>query len=242
MTSNPTCWLRRDVYCTDVGDSIIFLDLLADKYTAVQNSPRLALHAVIANWPIEPKQCQDETLSTETRSALSALLVGGLLTTQQELAQSKVKRSITSDSYLGLADVLTSPMRIRNSLALRFVAAFLTARKLLHGKSIGRAIEHVKARAAERTQSYGIEPGTMEPEVLAHFFVLRPFVYTATNQCLLDSLVLYEFLHRASVHASLLIGVKTRPFQGHCWIQHRSVILNDTTEHAGSFSPIFVSE
>lgn len=57
-------------------------------------------------------------------------------------------------------------------------------------------------------------------------------------KCLFDSLALLDFLHGQNAAATIVFGVKARPFTAHCWVEHAGAVLNDTVDHVGTFTPI----
>jgi hypothetical protein len=75
-------------------------------------------------------------------------------------------------------------------------------------------------------------------KLLVSFFRLRIWFYTADRHCLFDSLVLAAFLTRKKVPCTLVIGVSTKPFLAHSWVQIGEFVLNDTAEHVQTFTPI----
>jgi len=78
------------------------------------------------------------------------------------------------------------------------------------------------------------------PEQLARRFLrLRGFI-PASGRCLPASLLLINFLRLSGVAADLVIGVRTHPFEAHCWVETGGKVLNDEIGYCRSFSPIFV--
>ena len=73
---------------------------------------------------------------------------------------------------------------------------------------------------------------------LASFLWLRTWCYTAQRRCLFDSLVLSVYLTRGMVPCTFVIGVATKPFLAHSWVQIGEHVLNDTAEHTQDFKPI----
>ena len=57
-------------------------------------------------------------------------------------------------------------------------------------------------------------------------------------RCLPRSLALIDFLDRRGATAQLIFGVRTHPFEAHCWVQSGDVILNDTVSRASWYTPI----
>lgn len=57
--------------------------------------------------------------------------------------------------------------------------------------------------------------------------------------CLYRSFFLLAFLRRAGLDATWVFGVRTWPFEAHCWLQFDEVVLDDRLEHVRRFTPIF---
>jgi Transglutaminase-like superfamily len=81
---------------------------------------------------------------------------------------------------------------------------------------------------------------TQAADLVAAFCRLRIWFYTAHRRCLFDSFVLAAFLIRQRVSCSFVIGVSTKPFRAHAWVQIGQFVLNDTAEHVQTFAPILI--
>ena len=57
-------------------------------------------------------------------------------------------------------------------------------------------------------------------------------------RCLPHSLALNAFLQRRECPSQLVFGVRTHPFEAHCWVQSGAVVLNDTLSHVRWYTPI----
>jgi hypothetical protein len=76
---------------------------------------------------------------------------------------------------------------------------------------------------------------------LVHTFLsLRP-LYPREYLCLFDSLCLVHFLAQFGHFPQWIFGVKLEPFGAHCWVQSGDVVLNDTVEVIGQYTPILVA-
>lgn len=79
----------------------------------------------------------------------------------------------------------------------------------------------------------------LQREVSAYMH-MRPFVLTARDRCLHDSLTLIRFLAARALFPNWVIGVRTRPFAAHSWVQSGNMVLNDLHENVRAFHPILV--
>jgi hypothetical protein len=70
------------------------------------------------------------------------------------------------------------------------------------------------------------------------FYAGRPLFYTVAENCLLDSLVLMTFLRYHGVSPAFVIGVKTRPFRAHAWVQQGHYVLNGEPDAIGTYEPL----
>lgn len=58
------------------------------------------------------------------------------------------------------------------------------------------------------------------------------------DQCLAWGLTLRKFLRNRSQPVSCIVGVSTRPFRAHCWVQTRNALVNDRYDYVRNFTPI----
>ena len=75
---------------------------------------------------------------------------------------------------------------------------------------------------------------------VAWYLRTRPLLSTAHEQCLKDSLTLIRFLASERLYPQWVIGVRTRPFAAHSWVQEGSLVLNDVHETVRRYTPILV--
>lgn len=119
------------------------------------------------------------------------------------------------------------------------VAAGLAAFGDLLGHYYGRAFPHLVAyaRRASRTSA----PDRLTPTLVAQVQAFRRILPWAPFQgvCLYRSFFLLAFLRRRGLDARWVFGVRTWPFEAHCWLQAGDVVLDDTLDHVRPFTPIF---
>jgi hypothetical protein len=87
-------------------------------------------------------------------------------------------------------------------------------------------------------RSTGKQSGTDACVALARQFAQAHLYLPRLTRCLPHSLALVAFLKRRGSHAQLIFGVRTHPFEAHCWVQSGRVVLCDTVTHVRWFTPI----
>ncbi|GAA0644785.1 MAG: hypothetical protein A2792_10210 [Sphingomonadales bacterium RIFCSPHIGHO2_01_FULL_65_20] len=66
--------------------------------------------------------------------------------------------------------------------------------------------------------------------IVRWFESLRIFI-PRTGRCLVQSLLLLHFLRLLRIPSELVFGVRTHPFEAHCWVEWNSRVLNDSVDH-----------
>jgi hypothetical protein len=73
--------------------------------------------------------------------------------------------------------------------------------------------------------------------LVAQFESWRIFV-PRTGRCLVQSMMLIRFLTCLNITTEWVFGVRTHPFEAHCWVERETLILNDAADHAQWFTVI----
>ena len=229
--------------CVD-GEQVVFLDVRADRYWALEAAATAGLDAVIRGWPVPasvpasvtPDRLVDPQQSDPVADA-APLIERGLIT--EIAAGGKDATPVRAEPASG--EVCSAgPEAARSGSWMKFVAAALTAKFLLRCCSFERVIRRVKVRKSSGRAAR--EPLDLERVrvLLATFSHHRVFLFASKDECLYDSLALLEFLARHELYPDWIFGVQTRPFAAHCWVQQGGLVFNDTAEHVSGFTPIMV--
>jgi hypothetical protein len=120
----------------------------------------------------------------------------------------------------------------------RIVAAYVRARIMLRMLSLHSIVQVTTRRKRARGRRHDAFDFIKARALLDIYLRLRPFLLTAKNQCLLDSLVLVEFLAAYDLFPLWVVGVRTGPFGAHSWVQQDGTAFNASAEYSRSFSPI----
>ncbi len=91
--------------------------------------------------------------------------------------------------------------------------------------------------AAERAAPDGMCDPRQAAAAARIFRRLLPWV-PFQGECLFRSLMLRAYLRRLGLSATWVVGCQTWPFEAHCWLQIGPLVLDDTADHAASFTPL----
>jgi hypothetical protein len=233
----PAYFLSVHAYCCEFDDGAILLDLRSDTYLGIDAQHLSNLRARIGNWPDSDRS--DRAVEHHDVSATESLLVDllsrGVLTTTPTSRQSSPAPNPTT------ALTVTGSERMRSGIPLTHIAKFFIALLVVMACLKRNRLPALLGRLRQRQSSIhrGIVVTREEiVERLASFLRLRIWCYTAHQRCLFDSLVLTVYLTSAEIPCTFVIGVASKPFLAHSWVQIGDSVLNDTAEHTQNFKTI----
>lgn len=238
-TASRRLHLRANVFfCVSEGQGV-FLDLAQDDYNAI---------------PLPADLFRDDADISETaiRAAFepfrSELIAAQLLTDSEPEAQSLVsfKSLVRPATHVfcpddqrafGLTGEEGKRAGINPGDVIDFLLASRRASRRLGRMHIFDVVQEVRSRK--------IGPSKAVVDLDAYrrhtaiFRRLRPW-YPRGYLCLYDGLALVEFLATRNLFPDWVFAVQAQPFGAHCWVQVGDVLLNESLEYAGQFTPIMV--
>ncbi|MDG2520526.1 lasso peptide biosynthesis B2 protein [Caulobacter segnis] len=196
-----------------VDDELVYLDLRTDQYGMIQGvGDKVVLHA-------------SDLMTASDERLVEVLSTAGLVC---DKAPTKV-----SPLRIGAVDLRDQTAdRLTAADALRFAAVQLDVLTSFHRRPLGALVEQVARR-----KQIGIIDNDAACAAALRFRALLPLAPVA-GLCLQQSFMLLAWLHRQGLGASWVFGVRTWPFEAHCWVQAGPILLNDTTERVATFEPI----
>ena len=233
--------LAPHVYPCVSGQHVVLMDLERDKYIAVVPAHRLATW--VRGWPVGTAQTTESPHGVDAGAdaLVSQMLAHGMLVSDPHVGKPATPvRAVRAASSLVQFDLDARP-RAGAALLWRFGRSCAQAQlslKLRPIQSIVEAVRDHKARRLARSVREA-DPARLRALMTA-FMRLRPLFYTLRGSCLLDSLTLVHFLGAEGIHGDWVFGVKTEPFDAHCWVQQGEVVLNDAPDRVRQYSPILV--
>jgi hypothetical protein len=232
----PWYFFGVHAYCCEFDDGAIILDLRSDTYLGIDAQHIPYLRTRISNWPESGRSSRaDRNDIAASESLIADLLTRGILTTSS--ASSPTSPAAIPTTALTLASSAEAQRRISITHVIQFSIALLTVVLHLRGSRLSVLLDWLRRRQSLMQSRHSItHENTMAR--LASFLWLRTWCYTAQRRCLFDSLILAVYLTRGMIPCTFTIGVATKPFLAHAWVQIGDSVLNDTAEHAQDFKPI----
>ena len=207
--------LNDGVAAVQVGRDVVFLDLRSDQYSCLSDPDGLKL--------------EGSGLRVDSGALTDALLGGRLI-------KSGAACAIAQAMPLGrpLRDVGVQTVAHIELCELRdFLACWVEGLIRFRGRSIAALRKQVR-------RSNGPMSRPDDRRLLRRvsvFDTLLPWVQFP-GACLFRSYMLLRFLQRGGCDANWVIGVRTWPFEAHCWLQLEDAALDDRSERLVRFQPI----
>lgn len=245
LTNTPSgeFLLPKDMFVCFRGDQAVILDLGSDRYLAVDARGANALKSLFPGEASGSQQDAHELDGSDAKSILEKMAECRMLTKDPREGKvaipvclpTPVRTLIRNWSLEGQSPLGDTKIRVAHLLA--FAIAVIAARWSLRVRKLKVVVAKVSGKRVGRATSFDFAKAAALTDV---FNLLRPFLLTASDACLLNSLALLNFLRWFEVYPSWVFGVRHVPFAAHCWVQQDGVLLNDHIEHAQLFTPIMV--
>ncbi|PCI32436.1 MAG: hypothetical protein COB54_06730 [Alphaproteobacteria bacterium] len=223
-------YLPKHVYICMADKTLVFLDLKRDKYLCLDESQSKSV------WSYCQSPCEEQEGEGISENLLKLLLQNNLFTKND--SQRKDIPAVIGKTATGEVrgyDVGSRP-KINIKHIFHFLRAYLISILRLRFYPLQKITRKIKKHKHQnRQQKTAFEK---IPELIEIFKTIRPLLFSTRNNCMLDALVLMEFLNSFGVFPTWVFGVRMGPFLAHCWLQSEKIILNDTLDHVAPFTPI----
>lgn len=231
--------LTPDSYVCIGSRYCVFLDARSNKYLAVAKQTADQLAPWLSGWPIDCGPLSSDDPPTELAAVAVDLVNRGVLTTSREHAKPVRPQDIPRPSRSVVASLPQAPLGARLLLAGRILRSRIWAHNRLSHDSLISILQGVAAcRPSAANCMPEMAPVIVYP-LIGAFHAWRGW-YSQPNACLVDSLSLLHFLARFHIFPAWVFGVIAEPFQAHCWLQWRDIVLNDSLEHVDNYVPIML--
>jgi hypothetical protein len=247
--------LASHVHACVAGRHVVLMDLERDKYMAVEPAHRLARW--VRGWPVgapcggeiateerAPIECGPAAEASPAqeggaRELLREMLAHGMLVTDPDEGRPATPvATVRPVRTLIEFDLDESPRASAGQLG-RFARAWMTARLALSLRPVHSIIEAIRASRSRGSRPPPPDPAATRALVMA-CTRLRPLFYTVRDACVLDCLTMRHFLASYGAQPEWVFGVRTEPFDTHCWLQQGELLLNDLPDRVRQYSPILL--
>lgn len=233
-------WVPPHVRFCVTSTGAVVLDLKRTRYFGIGSKETRALATLALNWSRASVVDGDSIELMPSEEALgnlaNLLVTAGLLATappsEEPLACQMHRLDLRSveceHHYRGFP-------RMRHILAL--ARAFRWAKRAINSRdlySIVREIEREKVLLLPVTES----DTRLAIESVSAFRRLRPYAFTAKDQCLVHALTLTKFLMLSGTSPTWIIAVRPRPWAAHSWVQLNNLVLDSNPEEVNGYTPI----
>lgn len=232
-------YLSKHVHVAFSGVNCIFLDLRRDRYISASRIALASLDPAPAGMPEADGDSQTDGPKAPTSKLLTALKAAGLVTSEPQLGKPFLPTPAPSP-----AAELASPDTLRRSAedrrhACMALLACVRATGSLRFHSIESTVNRVISRGTKGRAAANAFDYERASALVDKFQKFRP-MYPRNYLCLFDSLALLDFLAFYRMYPRWLFGIRTQPFEAHCWVQEGHTVFNDTVEHTRQFTPILM--
>ncbi len=210
--------LRPGISFCRIGDRFLFLDLDRDRYFALTDTADRVFAALLAGG----RSGDDDA---------ARLVAQGLLVETPSAERPLPVRSPPAP-VSSLLDLTGAASRGGGAAAL--ARRLLTAAEL-RATSLAAALSRLARRKERQARGAG---APADPLPIARAFAAAALIVPARDRCLTTSLALAHRLVSLGHAPDLVLGVKLRPFQAHCWVQLGAALPGDRVDVVRNFTPI----
>ena len=234
--------IKNDVYFCYAGTQIVFLDLERNKYSAIDRSLAPSLTGIVGGWATSDSGASSLGAATNgkkiEKQVAESLLERGILTRSQENGKKAAPTRLANPTTDLVKEYDLSKSSISLLHIVRFIRSYLYAVVALRIFSLAGIVRRIRVQKMQVGQQVQYGSVSEARELVRIYDQLRPFFFQSSQKCLLNSLVLIEFMRHYNVHPTWVIGVTTGPFRAHSWLELNGAVVDDFEIHVKNYVPI----
>lgn len=231
-------WMPAHVRACPTASGAVILDLKRNRYFGIGTKETRALFALEQNWS-QANVHANQFL--EPMPLDSALRLANHFVEAGFLSRDVPEATLTTGS-IDLGGTLTSVgYEVGHSVSIglehfvRFLRACAWSRRSLRSRTLYSVACEISGAKQQPSQPFDAQRAV---DLVCVFRRLRPFAFTAKDQCLFHALALVKFLSYYQVFPTWVIGVRARPWAAHSWVQQGNLLLDSNPEHVCEYTPI----
>ncbi len=236
---NKEFWMPPHTRVCVTATGAVLLDLKRNRYFGLGYREARSLSTLATNWAaaaspsgpaLEPMQLEDAVRLSD------ALIKAGFLTS---VAPTEPGPSFAAiDSTAALTSVgyeLSATPHLHLHHIVAFLRACIWAKRAVDSRLLYSIACEVAASKARMTPDNDLEHTI---ELVSVFRRLRPYAFSAKDQCLFHALALLKFLAHYNIFPTWVIAVRPTPWAAHSWLQLGTLVLDCNPEEISGYTPI----
>jgi hypothetical protein len=242
MQTEKGYWLPSHVRGCSTASGTVLLDLHRNRYFGIGRRETNVLRSLAGNWDCSETAFASFGSDVEPPPLADAVRIADKLVEAGLLSKNAPEPVAFTPQQVDLQSLLTSvghEIDRRSSIRLRHIITFLRAcswaRRSVRSRTLFLVAEDVGRQKNAVTTPFDTERAI---ELVGIFRRLRPHTFTARDQCLFHALALVRFLASYDVHPTWVIGVRTKPWAAHSWVQQGTLLLDANPEEVCEYTPI----
>jgi hypothetical protein len=241
MLSEKAYWLPSHVRACSTTSGTVLLDLRRNRYFGVGRKETRVLSSLAANWQDTPAS-STFTRDLDALPMEDAVRIADKLVEAGLLSKDAAEPAAFTPTVIDLNSLLTSvgheverksPIRWRH--IINFLRACTWARRSVRSRTLYVVAEEIGRKKNTAGAPFDAERAI---ELVGVFRRLRPHTFAARDQCLFHALALVRFLSAYDIYPTWVIGVRTKPWAAHSWVQQGTLLLDANPEQVCDYSPI----
>ena len=228
-------FLANHAFVCGIGPDIIILDLRHHRYFLFEREFWEPIARDIGGWP-ESIASRIRGLAPD-RTVLAELLEDELLTVDGCRGKNAAPASMRLPTTALMEDFSIESPRIRPAHVATFIVAIVSALIDFRFRPLEKLVARTRRNRQRLKPQANPDIATLR-ELTEIFRRLRPFFFASSGHSLFESLALLHFLSRYRIHPTWVFGVRSAPFEAHCWLQMAEVACNDPLDRIRRYTPI----
>lgn len=242
MHTEKAYWLPAHVRACSTATGTVLLDLRRNRYFGVGRRETIVLRSLAGNWETPATTSASFASDAELPPVPDAVRIADKLVEAGLLSQSAPEPAAFTTTQVDLQSLLTSvgheidkKASIRWRHLLDFVRACTWARRSVRSRTLFLVSEQIGRRKSAAGAPFDPDRAI---ELVGIFRRLRPHTFAARDQCLFHALALVRFLACYDIYPTWVIGVRTKPWAAHSWVQQGTLLLDANPEEVCEYTPI----
>lgn len=230
--------LADHVRACHVDGQVILLDLRRDRYIGVGGALLPALSTRISDWPLRLPATESETSCSEVDTWIAHMRQQGMLASASTATPHRTSIPEPQHSLAALDESARHGIQWRRVASIAY-ATLTVGSWLRHLRLVEIVVRVERLRPAGLSEAENRSQDHLQ-SAASWYLRTRPLVMSSHDECLRDSLVMLRFLSAQGLYPRWVIGVRTRPFGAHSWVQAGTLVLNDLHEIVRGYTPILI--